>query len=211
MLAYHFVNAIVTVSHTCYSYCCSTVYNMRQVPDFRIYVYYSSCNYLFFGLILAPLLSLSIFWHFYIHRVSRKRWRRKGWENETEKEKITWTAEYTEIVQSSWTIRLASWKAVLKYEPAAPVSLSFIQPYFSQECLGCPWANIVIRYLTRFAARIRHLKHNMLPYPKQEVCTVRKCWRFSLYVTDNAIRYCKALHTRIWCKVKSKRGIWSNI
>ena len=61
MLAYHFVNAIVTVSHTCYSYCCSTVYNMRQVPDFRIYVYYSSCNYLFFGLILAPLLSLSIF------------------------------------------------------------------------------------------------------------------------------------------------------
>ena len=153
MLAYHFVNAIVTVSHTCYSYCCSTVYNMRQVPDFRIYVYYSSCNYLFFGLILAPLLSLSIFWHFYIHRVSRKRWRRKGWENETEKEKITWTAEYTEIVQSSWTIRL------------------------------------VIRYLTRFAARIRHLKHNMLPYPKQEVCTVRKVlavfavcdrWRYSV-------------------------------
>ena len=30
------------------------------VPGFTIYVYDSSCNYLFFGLILAPLLSLYI-------------------------------------------------------------------------------------------------------------------------------------------------------
>ena len=33
------------------------------VPDFTISVYGSSCNYLFFCLILASLLSFSIYWH----------------------------------------------------------------------------------------------------------------------------------------------------
>ena len=32
------------------------------VPDFTISVYSSSCNYLFFGLILAPFLSPSLCW-----------------------------------------------------------------------------------------------------------------------------------------------------
>ena len=33
------------------------------VQDFTISVNGSSCNYLIFGLVLAPLLSLSIYWH----------------------------------------------------------------------------------------------------------------------------------------------------
>ena len=77
------------------------------VPDFTIFVYDSSFNSLFFGLILSSFLSLCIPWHSVQHwgvPVSRKRKKRS--KNDTEKRELH-ELPYTEIVNSR-TIRLTS-------------------------------------------------------------------------------------------------------
>ena len=70
------------------------------VPDFTIFVYDSSCNSLFFGLILSSFLSLCIPWHSVQHwgvPVSRKRKKRS--KNDTEKRELH-ELPYTESVTS---------------------------------------------------------------------------------------------------------------
>ena len=62
------------------------------VSDFTISVYSSSCNCLFLGFILAPLLSFILF--IGISKAGRDRWRKTRRKNETKQEIIPWTAEH---------------------------------------------------------------------------------------------------------------------
>ena len=109
------------------------------IPDFARSVYGSSCNFLFFGLILIPLPSLSIYFHG-MPRYSRRC--RKKKENEAKKWELH-ELLYPEMVKSG-TITLASGCRVLAIAPLPDCllwrMLCFHAELFSESThsVGCP-------------------------------------------------------------------------
>ena len=75
------------------------------LPDFTISVHGSSCNYLVFCLVLAPLLSLSVDWHSQ-SRIGCQEIDREI-EEERARQKNSYELPYTEIINSV-TIGLSS-------------------------------------------------------------------------------------------------------